>query len=191
MKNKLIIALALVFSATLITSCSIEKRHYMSGYYVGGKKSINKSEVATREQESVQGMVQENNTVAAPSVVNEESVVIPNATGNTSTMAPSSQNSQTVVPAAVKAVSSDIQDNAVAVATPATKHAVKSAIKNAERPGSDVPKGLLIVLCFLLPWLAVGLVTDWDVKALIINLLLCLTCIGGIIHALIVVNRNA
>ncbi|MBK6526190.1 MAG: YqaE/Pmp3 family membrane protein [Crocinitomicaceae bacterium] len=48
-----------------------------------------------------------------------------------------------------------------------------------------------MVLCFFIPWLAVGLATDWDLKPLIFNLLWSLTCIGGIIHALVVVSREA
>ncbi|MCX7605765.1 MAG: YqaE/Pmp3 family membrane protein [Bacteroidia bacterium] len=53
-------------------------------------------------------------------------------------------------------------------------------------------KGLLIVLAILIPWLAVGLATDWDLKHVVINLLLGIfTCIGGIIHAIIIVNKYA
>lgn len=50
---------------------------------------------------------------------------------------------------------------------------------------------LYYVLAFFIPFLAVGLVTDWDVKQVIINILLCCLCgIPGIIHAFIVVSRN-
>ena len=48
-----------------------------------------------------------------------------------------------------------------------------------------------ILLCLLIPFLAVGFATDWDVNDVIINLLLCLLCgIPGIIHAFVVCNRE-
>ncbi|MDW8235620.1 MAG: YqaE/Pmp3 family membrane protein [Bacteroidia bacterium] len=53
-------------------------------------------------------------------------------------------------------------------------------------------KGLLIVLAIFIPWLAVGLATDWEFKHVLINILLGLfTCLGGIIHAIIIVNKYA
>ena len=58
--------------------------------------------------------------------------------------------------------------------------------------GGDVPTGLLYVLCFFIPWLAVGLATDWDLKKVIINILWTMLCgIPGIIHAFIVVSKNS
>ena len=58
--------------------------------------------------------------------------------------------------------------------------------------GGDVSTGLLYVLCFFIPFLAVGLATDWDVKTVLINLLwTCLCGIPGIIHAFIVVSKNS
>jgi uncharacterized membrane protein YqaE (UPF0057 family) len=68
------------------------------------------------------------------------------------------------------------------------KAAVKKVKKSA---GGDVPVGLLYVLCLLMPWLAVGLATDWDIKKVIINILWSFLCgIPGIIHAFIVVSKN-
>jgi len=49
----------------------------------------------------------------------------------------------------------------------ASTRLVKKALKD------DVPTILLYVLCFFIPFLAVGLATDWDVKDVVINLLLC------------------
>jgi uncharacterized membrane protein YqaE (UPF0057 family) len=50
---------------------------------------------------------------------------------------------------------------------------------------------LLLILCFLIPFLAVGLATDWDVTKVLICLILSLLFwIPGIIYALLVVlNR--
>lgn len=50
---------------------------------------------------------------------------------------------------------------------------------------------LLYVLCFLLPFLAVGIATGWNLGAVLINILLTIFfVIPGIIHAIIVVSRN-
>lgn len=57
---------------------------------------------------------------------------------------------------------------------------------------SKPSKGLLILLAFLIPWLAVGLATDWEAEHLIVNILLSVfTCLGGLIHAIIIVNKYA
>lgn len=58
--------------------------------------------------------------------------------------------------------------------------------------GGDVPTGLLYVLCFFIPLLAVGLATDWDIKKVLINILWTMLCVvPGIIHAFIVVSKNS
>lgn len=50
---------------------------------------------------------------------------------------------------------------------------------------------LYYLLAIFIPFVAVGLVTDWDVKQVVINILLCCLCgLPGIIHALVVVSRN-
>ncbi|MCX6182821.1 MAG: YqaE/Pmp3 family membrane protein [Bacteroidetes bacterium] len=49
---------------------------------------------------------------------------------------------------------------------------------------------LLIILCFIIPPVAVGLATNWEITPLVINILLTfLFWLPGVIHALIVVLR--
>jgi uncharacterized membrane protein YqaE (UPF0057 family) len=68
--------------------------------------------------------------------------------------------------------------------------ALKKSVKS-QKKSDDVPVGLLYVLCFFFPFVAVGLVTDWDISAVLINILLTALCgIPGIIHAFIVVSKN-
>jgi len=51
-------------------------------------------------------------------------------------------------------------------------------------------KALLIVLAFFVPWIAVGLATDWDVMPIIYNLLWTFLCgFPAIIHAIVVISR--
>jgi uncharacterized membrane protein YqaE (UPF0057 family) len=69
--------------------------------------------------------------------------------------------------------------------------ALKKAVKSQNK-SDDVPIGLLYVLCFFIPFVAVGLATDWDITTVLINILWTALCgIPGIIHAFIVVSRNA
>lgn len=72
---------------------------------------------------------------------------------------------------------------------------IKKAVKKQEKKkkGSpDISIIALYVIAFFIPFLAVGIVTDWDLFQVLINLLLCLLCfIPGVIHAFLVVNRNA
>jgi uncharacterized membrane protein YqaE (UPF0057 family) len=67
---------------------------------------------------------------------------------------------------------------------------LRKAVKSSKK-SDDVPIGLLYILCFLFPFIAVGIVTDWDLYTILINLLWSLLCVfPGIIHALIIVGRN-
>ena len=72
------------------------------------------------------------------------------------------------------------------------KKALKEAKKSNSSKGGGVPIAVLYLLCFLFPVIAVGLATDWDLMPMIYNLLWTFLCgIPGIIHAIIVVKREA
>lgn len=64
--------------------------------------------------------------------------------------------------------------------------------KAVRKHGSSGPEPVLyVILCIFIPFVAVGLATDWDTKDVVINLLLCCLCgIPGIIHAFIVCKRE-
>ena len=72
------------------------------------------------------------------------------------------------------------------------KKALKEAKKSNSSKGGGVPIAVLYLLCFLFPVIAVGLATNWDLMPMIYNLLWTFLCgIPGIIHAIIVVKREA
>lgn len=184
--KKVIIAMTCLLSVGFFfNSCSVEKRHYMNGYHVEWNK--NKKDVAVLEKAEPAKAITPVQTETALSTVvtqpseNAETVITPVAV---------KENASTnfSVPAAVKQTVKGNEKSTVAADVKVLKQGVKAAKKSTSN--SEPSKGLLIVLCFLLPWLAVGLATDWDVKKLIFNLLWSLTCIGGIIHALIIVNKS-
>lgn len=100
----------------------------------------------------------------------------------------------------------------VSKSNPAFKNEVVQAIENSEietasisenietveataiLKAMDMPdesdKTLLYILAFVIPFVAVGLVTDWEIKDILINLLLTALCgVPGIIHAFIKVKN--
>lgn len=93
--------------------------------------------------------------------------------------------------AAVKAVASTIKSTPKALAqVKQLKNFTSEAVKTNNIP-SDIPTWALYLLCFVIPFLAVGLATDWDAKKTIIAFVLSLFFwIPGIIYAIIVVSQN-
>jgi len=70
------------------------------------------------------------------------------------------------------------------------KKSLKRKVVSLEKE-SDGDAILYYILAIFIPFLAVGLVTNWDVKQVVINIILCCLCgLPGIIHALIVVSKN-
>jgi len=76
------------------------------------------------------------------------------------------------------------------------KRRLKSSLLTSKRiskkennsKGSDVPMILLVILAFLLPWLAVGLYTNWDTMLTVISVILWLLFwVPGIVFALLVI----
>lgn len=179
----------MVAALFLFNSCSMEKRVYSSGYHIDWKSNTQTAKKADdRKATPVESIAQIETaqveiptTIAAPSMAtNDEyasvgnSIVIPSTSKfNFSAKAKSESTASTV---AVSNVS---------------KKSTFAKTGKSNKPSSDVPLGLLYVLCILIPFVAVGLVTDWDVKTVVINLLWTLLCgIPGVIHAFIVVSRE-
>lgn len=74
-------------------------------------------------------------------------------------------------------------------------HQAKKLLKKTAKSSNSDPSlsiVLLYIIAFFIPFLAVGIVTDWDLFQVLINIILCLLCwVPGIIHAIIVVHKNA
>jgi len=65
-----------------------------------------------------------------------------------------------------------------------------AVISKAMDMPDESDKTLLYLLAFFIPFVAVGMVTDWEIKDILINLLLTALCgIPGIIHAFIKVKN--
>jgi uncharacterized membrane protein YqaE (UPF0057 family) len=68
--------------------------------------------------------------------------------------------------------------------------AISKKIKKSANTQKEVDSIVYILLCLFIPIIAVGLATDWNAKDCVINLLLLITCIGSIIHAFYVCDRE-
>jgi uncharacterized membrane protein YqaE (UPF0057 family) len=208
--KKLLLAVLVVGFA--ISSCSIEKRLHQKGFNVEWNKNLGSLKKDKKQkQEFVTSEVAEEiavvspKTIKAPSVNNNNSLLVDDVTLNesneTSVLVQENTNNEvnsqeseaintTKIEKVKKAIrapkASSSKEEAIDNKTIASTKIVKKALKD------DVPTGLLYVLCFFIPWVAVGLATDWDVKTIVYNILWTLLCgIPGIIHAIIIVGRNS
>lgn len=198
-----IIVIAMV--GLLFNSCTVEKRLYNRGYYVAWKHSYKGGEEVKSEITEEKTGKEELQIAELNSSQSEESVMVTvdnnsEVTANTINFSFEEKTSAVVSSDENKLnrdnsiKSEDVTSlNVVNKKTKSEKlsRPVLKKVSKAETKSSGPSRGVLFILCFLIPWLAVGLATDWDLMPLVFNLLWSLTCIGGIIHALIVVNREA
>ena len=204
MKKILLVAASILF---LVTSCTVEKRVYSNGFNVqwhamnGISKKDKQVEVNSEMEELTAAQV-----IKAPKANVSTSSTYEAMDEATTTSVPQNDvASVDVAPVAIdaKIVANDIKGMAATTIqnseiNKAVKHVSKQEMKTlrkvlkTQKKSDDIPVGLLYVLCFFIPFLAVGFVTDWDVTAMIVNILwTCLCGIPGIIHAIIVVSKNS
>jgi uncharacterized membrane protein YqaE (UPF0057 family) len=200
MKKILLVTASILF---LVASCTVEKRLYRNGFNVQWHAMIGHSK---KDKNMEISSVEEVETVTK---------VLVSPKDNTNTARVYEMPTQEVITVAQNDEAS-IQSSSIATTAPVVNvkgmadqtiainqnikeakqiskqeiKALKKAVKS-QKKSDDVPVGLLYVLCFFFPFVAVGLVTDWDIKAVLINILLTALCgIPGIIHAFIVVSKN-
>ena len=208
--KKLLLAILVVGFA--ISSCSIERRLHQKGFHVEWNKNLSSLKKDKKEkQDYVSSEALEEiaivspKTTKSPSVNSSSSISVDGVSINESIEAPvfvednttnevNSQESSVLNNTKTEKVKMSIIASKASSSkkmtsenkTIASSKLVKKALKD------DVPVGLLYVLCFFIPWLAVGFATNWDVKTVVINILWTFLCgIPGIIHAIIIVGRNS
>ena len=188
-------AVAILAVSFIISSCSMEKRVYRQGYAVSWKSDAKTSEkqVGVKAEKSNGNVLSEK---SANAFTNEESSIKKDELSNVkeSKAYAKNENSEVVENNASKTsknvkISKQIVVNNI-IAKAAVKKLEKIA-KKASPSNSGVPKELLYLLCFFIPFVAVGFATNWNLTAVISNLLwTCLCGIPGIIHALIKVSQS-
>jgi uncharacterized membrane protein YqaE (UPF0057 family) len=204
MKKILLVAASILF---LVASCTVEKRVYSNGFNVqwhamnGISKKDKQVELNSEMEELTAAQV-----IKAPKANVSTSSTYEATVEETTTSIPQNDvASVDVAPVAIdaKIVANDIKGMAATTfqnseISKAAKHVSKQEMKTlrkvlkTQKKSDDIPVGLLYVLCFFIPFLAVGIVTDWDTNSVLLNILLtCLCGIPGIIHAFIVVSKNS
>ena len=182
-----------LFVTAFISSCTIEKRLHNSGYHVmwkNGKHASDANENLAKVEDNDVTSKENISISQVPSVQTEE--ITTTASISTEQEAVNAPEN-TVVNQSVK------KENATSSAVRSTetkktaslsfkKTIIKQAARKLTSNKNNAPDEiLLIILCFFIPPVAVGLKTDWDTRTVVINILLTLLCgIPGIIHALIV-----
>ena len=164
----------------------------MAGYNIGWKKgkseitpknSVAKVKSKAASSVSVQGIIEHSSSQAADAVVATQNAATIIAQDNQAM-----HNTFTAKRSAAK-VNVSAETNTLGFKEKITiVKAAKEMKKSAA--GEDISKGLYIVLAIFIPFVAVGLATDWGIETLW-NVLWCLLCgVPGIIHAFIILKRK-
>jgi len=203
MKNLLYALLSLLI---IMSSCTIQKRVHLPGYQVEWKNNWNSK-----------NNLRHHNTNETEIECEAIAKITPkNAEVNTYTNSINSDNSTASIDNAYIEVSKKVnvisvsqsnniplnvpteirnQENKVQVVNPVpqSKSKLKHQVKKLNSSNSsDLPMILIYLLAIFIPFVAVGIVTDWDGKTVLINILWTLLCgIPGIIHAFIIVSKNS
>lgn len=197
----------------IISSCTIEKRVYMRGYNIEWNNHLGKfkkdkvqdedlsySDVEIAPETTKNSSKKEVLVLNGEVIIGDETTSIEMPTNGmsleevASTNVPAQQNNAAEQKAKLPAITKSIIDHKASESSTITskRKIIQSAKSLKEFSKDEVPTILLYVLCFFIPFLAVGLATDWDVTAVVINLLLCfLFFLPGVIHAIIVVGKNS
>lgn len=200
MKNILLVAASILF---LVASCTVEKRVYRNGFNVkwhamnGHSKKDKSTEITSTEEVATVAKVvispKENSKTASVYEMPTQEVVAVAKNDEASVQTNSIATTPQVVSVkgmADQTISVNQKNKEVKQISKQEMKALHKAVKS-QKQSDDVPVGLLYALCFFVPFVAVGIVTDWDVPTVLINILWTALCgIPGIIHAFIVVSKN-
>lgn len=194
MKKILRISFVGLMLSLVVFSCTVERRIHNSGFHVKWNKchsTSNTEEVADNTSEKLNA-IDEITTlnVDQEAVLNQGSKI---EDQNKDILGKSDDVSDQAINSVVekrKVESISVQNQERKTITKFKNKKTRLEFKKERKNNSSMDEMtiLLLILCFLLPFLAVGLATDWDVlKVLICLLLMCLFWIPGIVYALLVV----
>jgi len=192
MKTKLLFSKALpalalaVFLVGCSTSIHLSKKRYSDGYYVN---IVNKE--APVQKNSLSSTTKHNELLLAAKKIEL-------APANESNVNAAKSENHALKNISTPAVAQQSNNKEIKASRSSKKEELKPAKKaNAFFKKDDAELSdkaiLLYIIAVLLPWLAVGLVTDWDLLPTIVTLLLWLTVvlwIVAVIYALIKVHRS-
>jgi uncharacterized membrane protein YqaE (UPF0057 family)/outer membrane murein-binding lipoprotein Lpp len=203
------ITLFSLVSLLLLGACTLEKRVYRNGYNVQWHSSLKVknqqpeqvtteeiSAVSTKAQKSMEADNSAKETRSTDAQIATHPLQGYKVNTSTQELVVNETSSETqqlravVKQYFVKESSSKATHTTVKAASKKAQRLVHVLKKTSDSSSDDVPMLLIYLLCFFLPPVAVGLVTDWDTEIVIYNLLWTILCgFPGIIHALIIVGR--
>lgn len=189
----------------VLSSCSIEKRVHNSGYHISWKNGKHADKSASEKDERIvlkksepviYTETEETLTASENTVTEQETFInVDQATDAKSDKVdavadrPASKaNAKTAAAQETKQVQSTETKG---------KHAKQLLKKSQQKkqhnnlPETSASIVLLVILAFLLPFVAVGIVTDWETGPVLISILLMLLFwIPAVIYALIIIARR-
>jgi uncharacterized membrane protein YqaE (UPF0057 family) len=187
-------------SNSVVSGHLISKRKVNKGFFINNTKKAKGADAD--EQEARRPFIQYNEEqqmqeLAVQENIQQENTVVTDAAPFNTVIEDSRVSEGTQAPAAAKIVRKAVESTPVASGQIKTNKESRQEFRQAKKEykkavkASDTDKVLLIVLCFLLPPLAVYLHQgSWNNKCWL-NLLLTILCgIPGVIHALIVVLKD-
>ena len=196
MKNLIKSICLLVIASSLITSCSIEKRHFLPGYHVEWKHKNEVENTLVKEENSHQITVSDNQ-VKPPAVATDQ---LENTTNLPIEKAEITTKKQVELNP-TKAINKDLgniftEETSVEFVKEENSSSVQNSSESKLAPIKKPSKPMaaqivLIIMCCipLLSIIAVGLATDWGTPT-VWNIVWYLTLIGWIIHGIYVVLRE-
>ena len=199
MKKILLVAASILF---LVASCTVEKRVYRNGFNVQwhamnghSKKDKNMEISSVEEVETVAKVVispKDNSKTASVYEMPTQEVITVAQNDEASIQSSSIATTAPVVNVKGMADQTIAINQNIKEAKQISKQeikALKKAVKS-QKKSDDISIDLLYVLCFFVPFIVVGIVTDWHLPTVLINLLWVAICwIPGIIHGLIILRR--
>lgn len=161
-----------LIAAALLASCStsndvvsgrgIQKRKYNDGYYISSNKNFDRKSDKHEKTESVlieETITEKSNTKTQPVITENNSSSIPTAT----LTQPSTEVEKTEVFAEEKGITqpavivNETKDEEQKIGRVYAKKTIKTVVSNHAAADSDVMFILLVILCFFIPPLAVGI----------------------------------
>ena len=199
MKKILLVTASILF---LVSSCTVEKRVYRNGFNVQwhamighSQKDKNMEISSVEEVETVAKVLvpsKDNTNIARVYEMPTQEIITFSQIDDASLQSNSIETKSQLVRVKGKAgqlISVHQQKKEAKQISKQEMKALKKAVKS-QKKSDDISIDLLYVLCFFVPFIVVGFVTDWHLPTVLINLLWCAFCwIPGIIHGLIILRR--
>ena len=183
---------------SMLSSCDIEKRKYFSGFYVNhsGKSKINSDKKdLTNNASTTKHMVDffSTNTLKQDVETQQKNLVTSEEHTVYASLSDQKTESKKLEKSEIKThhfknISHSNTSMGAFTSKPATNH--KQIKANQKRGGKELSSIVYILLAIFIPFVSVGLLTDWGSETWL-NLLLCLLCgLPGIIHAFIILKKK-